>query len=299
MKKFFASAGMALLAIGSLHAQVSTNGVGDFTVERILALSGVISPYTPTLPDGALAAIQNGVIEIHQRFIYSSAQRTMDQLTFAVPANSPLPFPNPPSSAVLDHYVVQIEHTGVSSLPSPSVILAGHATSNDPPTPFGNIIGAGVTLTFGYNGAGSSVQLGPIMESVSPLYNLYSPAGAGTLSLTPSPQTCSTATLKGTYMFQLGGSVQLGIAYQPYGESGRFIADGAGNITVLDSGNQAGQVFQARTFPIAYTVDANCGGTFNFGGSSMDIQVSRDGTGLNMVFTKPSYVVASGAGRIQ
>jgi hypothetical protein len=223
----------------------------------------------------------------------------MDQLTFAVPANSPLPFPNPPSAAVLDHYVVQVENTGVSLLPAPSVILAGHATSNDPPTPFGNITGAGVTLTFGYKGSGSSVQFGPIMESVSPLYNLYSPAGVGSLSLTPSLQTCSNATLKGTYIFTLGGSVQTGSTFQPYAETGRFSADGAGNITVLDSGNQAGQVFQSRTFPIAYTVDANCGGIFNFGGSSMDVQVSRDGTRLNMVFTKPSYVVASGAGSIQ
>src|ERR1022692_895941 len=194
MKKFFGGAGMALLAISSLHAQSSGNGVGDFTLERVVALSGILSPYTPNLPAAALAAIQNGTLEIHQRFIYNSALRTMDQLSFVLPANSPLPFPNPPSAAIVDHYLVQIENTGVSLQPAPSVILAGHATSNDPPTPFGNITGAGVTLTFGYHGSGSSVQFGPIMESVAPLYNLYSPAGVGSLSLTPSPQTCSTAT---------------------------------------------------------------------------------------------------------
>jgi hypothetical protein len=299
MKKFFAGAGMALLAISSLHAQVSGNGVGDFTIERIMALSGVISPYTPTLPDGVLAAIQNGVLEMHQRFIYSSAQRTIDQLFFVVPANSPLPFPNPPSASIADHYVVQIENTGVSLLPAPSVILAGHATSNDPPTPFGNITGAGVTLTFGYHGSGSSVQFGPIMESVSPLYNLYSPAGVGSLSLTPSPQTCSTATLKGTYMFQLAGSVQSGNTFLPYAQSGRFVADGAGNITVLDSGDLGGQAFSGRAYPISYALDANCGGALTFGGSVIDIEVSRDGTSLNMVSTKPAYVIASGTGRIQ
>jgi hypothetical protein len=153
--------------------------------------------------------------------------------------------------------------------------------------------------SFGYRGVGSSVQYGPIMESVSPLYNLYSPAGAGTLSLTPSPHNCSTATLSGTYMFQLGGWEQSGNAFVPYAESGRFVADGAGNISVLDSGDAGGQVFSGRTFPIAYTVDANCGGTFTFGGSAMDIQVSKDGSGINMVFTKPAYIVASGTGRIQ
>jgi hypothetical protein len=299
MKKFIAGAGMALLAISSLHAQSNANGVGDFTLERVLALSGVISPYTPAVPDAVLAGIQNGTIEFHQRFVYSSADRTLEQFFLIVPANSPLPFPDLKSATVVDHYKVQIESTGVSSLPAPSVILSGHAISNDPPTPFGDITGAGVTVTFGYRGVGSSVQFGPSMESVSPLYNLYSPAGAGALSLNPSPHKCSTATLNGTYMFQLGGALQSGNGFTPYGEAGRFVADGAGNITVLDSGNQAGQVFSGRTFPIAYTVDANCGGTFNFGGSAMDIQVSRDGTSMNMVFTKPGYVIASGAGRIQ
>ena len=299
MKKFFAGAGMALLAIGSLHAQTSGNGVGDFTLERVLALSGVISPYAPNLPDAVLAGIQSGALEIHQLCTYNSAQRTLDELAFVVPGKSPLPFPNPSAAPVADHYVVQIDSASISSLPGPAVILAGHATSNDTPTPFGNITGAGVTLTFGYRGSGSSVQYGPIMESVSPLYNLYAATGAGALSLNPSPHKCSTATLNGTYMFQLGGALQSGNGFTPYGEAGRFVADGAGNITVLDSGNQAGQVFSGRTFPIAYTVDASCGGTFTFGGSAMDIQVSRDGTSMNMVFTKPGYVIASGAGRIQ
>src|ERR1039457_5204918 len=163
MKKFFGGAGMALLAISSLHAQNSGSGVGDFTVERVLTLSSIISPFAPSFPDAVLAGIQNGTLEIHQLFIYNSAQRTMDQLAFVVPGKSPLPFPNPSAAPVADHYVVKIESASISSLPGPAVILAGHVTSNDTPTPFGNITGAGVTLTFGYRGSGSPVQYGPIM----------------------------------------------------------------------------------------------------------------------------------------
>jgi hypothetical protein len=299
MKKCIAGAGMALLAISALHAQNSGNGVGDFTLERVLALSGVISPYTPNLPDAVLAGIQSGALEIHQLFTYNSAQRTLDQIAFVVPGKSPLPFPNPSAATVADHYVVQIESVSISSLPGPNVIMAGHATSNDTPTPFGNITGAGVTLAFGYHGSGSSVQYGPIMEAVSPLYNLYAATGAGAFSLNPSPQKCSTATLKGTYMFQLSGAVQSGNTFIPYAEIGSFVADGAGNITVVDSGEIAGQVFSGRTFPIAYTVNANCGGTFTFTGAAMDIQVSRDGSRMSMVFTKPGYFLANGTGRIQ
>jgi hypothetical protein len=299
MKTFFAGAGMALLAISSLHAQSNGNGVGDFTIERILALTGVISPYTPNLPDAVLAGVQSGALELHQRFVYNSAERTMEQFAFVVPGNSPLPFPDLKSATIADHYLIQIESTGVSPLPAPSVILSGHAISNDPPTPFGNITGAGVTLAFGYHGSGSSVQYGPIMEAVSPLYNLYSPTGAGALSLNPSPHKCSNATLNGTYMFQLAGSVQSGNAFMPYAQSGRFVADGAGNITVLDSGDLGGQAFSGRAYPISYALDANCGGALTFGGSVIDIEVSRDGTSLNMVSTKPGFVIANGTGRLQ
>jgi hypothetical protein len=137
------------------------------------------------------------------------------------------------------------------------------------------------------------------MESVSPLYNIYTPTGVGALSLTPSPHKCSTATLNGTYMFQLAGSVQSGNVFMPYAQSGRFVADGAGNITVLDSGDLGGQAFSGRAYPISYVLDANCGGALTFGGSVIDIQVSRDGTSINMVSTKPAYVIASGVGRIQ
>ena len=61
--------------------------------ERLLTLPYVVAPVAPNLPDAVLAGLQNGVIEIHQRFTYNSAQRTVEQLSFVLPANSPLPFP--------------------------------------------------------------------------------------------------------------------------------------------------------------------------------------------------------------
>src|ERR1035441_7577245 len=167
------------------------------------------------------------------------------------------------------------------------------------PTPWGDVTGAGVTLTFGYSSAGASVQLGPILESVSPLYGLYSDKGAGSLSLTPSTHKCTVGTLNGVYMFQLNGS-QLGpFGWLQYTDSGRFQADGKGNLTVVDSGNSGGTVFAGRTFPIVYTVNDDCSGAFAFGSNAMDIQLSLDGKAINMVFTKPSTVNASGVGRQQ
>ena len=196
-----------------------------------------------------------------------------------------------------------MDNASVVSSSHPSLVLSGHVTLNDVITPFGDITGAGVTLTIGYSAAGAAVQYGPILESVSPLYGLYSTSGAGSLSLTPSAQKCAPGTLNGTYMFTLGGSVQGSTGWAPYLESGTFQSDGQGNIAVLDSGNIAGRVFKGRTFPIVYTVNDDCTGTFTFGSSSnpstMDVRVSPDGKTMNMVFTNPATVVANGSGRQQ
>ena len=290
----------ALLAVlAPLHAQSGSTSPGDFMFERVLPLSGVIAPTPPSLPDAVLAGIKAGAIEIHQRFIYNSAQRTLEQLAFVLPANSTVPFPDPSAAPVADHYMIDVESVSISSSPRPSVILAGHASSNDVPTPWGDITGAGVTLTFGYRSAGASVQFGPVLESVSPLYGLYTDTAAGSLSLSPSPRKCGLSTLSGVYMFQMGGSVQNSSGWAPYWESGSFQADGKGNMTVLDSGNVGSTVFSGRTFPAAYAINEDCLGTLTFGTSSFDIQVSRDGKAINWASTKPSFVVANGSGRLQ
>ena len=101
------------------------------------------------------------------------------------------------------------------------------------------------------------------------------------------------------YIFQLNGSVQGTTGWGPYAESGSFLADGKGNILVLDSGNIAGSVFTSRVFPIVYTINDGCLGTFTFGTSGMDFQASLDGKQVNMVFTKPAGVIASGIARAQ
>ena len=283
----------AMAIIAPLYAQ--PNAPGDFLVERVFGLKGVMAATAPNLPDAVLAGLQSGAIEIHQRFTYNSAQRTMEQLAFILPVGAPVPFPDASSAPVADHYIVQIESASIVSTPRPSLILAGHAISNDRPTPFGDITGAGVTLTIGYPVAGASVQFGPILESVSPLYGLYSDTGAGSLSLTPSPQKCGLSALNGQYIFTLGGFVQSGSGFAPYAESGTFIADGNGILTILDSGNIAGTAFVNRTIPMTYVMNDNCTGRFSWGSNSMDFQLSRDGKSLYMAFTKPSGVIANGS----
>ena len=298
------SATLAAFAIGiPLSAQMpgpGMNGVGDFFIERVLTLNSIVSPNAPTFPAPVLAGIQSGALEIHQQFTYNSAQRTLEQLAFVVPGKSPLPFPSPASAPVADHYILQVDTVNRTATPGASVALVGRVLSNDVPTPWGNITGANITLAFAYQGSGPSTSFTNILESVSPLYNLYTANGVGSLSLVPASQKCGAATLNGVYMFRLQGSVQTGPgAFGPFVDNGRFIADGKGNITVFDGGNSNGSQFLNRTFPITYVVDDFCSGTFKWAGGAMDVQISRDGRNVNMLFTEPSFVVAAGSGMLQ
>ncbi len=307
MNKFAFVAPVAVLVLLSPLglAQDNQNGgnaPGDFVIERILRPTGILSPSAPNLPPDVLAGFLNGSLEIHQLFKYDSAQRTLDQIGFIVPGKSPLPFPTPVPA--VDHYVIHVDTASITSQPGASIVMTGRVISNDAPTPFGDITGAIVTLSFGYQGAGAQTRFGPIYEAVSPLYGLYTDTGVGMLSLTPAAQAnaCSTATLSGAYMFQIQGSVQSSAtgAYTPFVDSGRFVADGNGTLSVVDSGNLVGKNFTDRAFPITYTIDQNCSGTLTLpGGATMGLVVSKDGERMNMVFTSPSSTPAMGTGRRQ
>ena len=303
----FVGALAAVTAISPFgRAQDNQNGgsaPGDFTIERILSPAGVTAPTAPNLPPPVLAGFVNGSLEIRQVFAYHSAQRTLEQTAFVVPGKSPLPFPSPGSVPIADHYIIQVDSARITSQPGPSVVLTGRVTSNDAPTPFGDITGAIVTISFGYQGSGAGTRFGPIYESVSPLYGLYTATGAGSLSLTPAARACSLATLNGVYMFQLQGSIQTGTnSFGPFFDSGRFVADGQGHITVIDAANINGSVVTDRRMPITYVIDDFCSGTFDFPsgtGTSMNVVVSKDGQRVNMIFTSPSAVAAMGTGVLQ
>jgi hypothetical protein len=302
----------AMIAVSS-SAQAQTgsaagNTVGDFTLERVLTLAGIIAPAVPNIPAPVLAGIQSGALDVHQVFAYNSAQRTLEQTTFLVPGNSPLPFPSPGAATLVDHYIIQIDSDSTTSSPGASAVLAGHVTSNDAPTPSGNITGAIVTLSFGYRGSAAATQFGPVIESVSGLYSVYTATGVGSLAANATPQKCSLANLNGAYLFRVSGYIQAGAnafgpSFGPYVDNGRFLADGNGNITVVDSGSINGSVFSNRSYALAYTLDSNCLGSAKgsgiAAGISLDIQVSKDGRNMNLVFTQPSSVVASGNGQLQ
>jgi hypothetical protein len=198
MKKFtFVGAMAVLVAISPFgRAQVNENAPDvasdretsqhpcDFTIEHVIGLNSIISPKAPMLPAPVLADLQSGVLEIHQQFIYKSAGRTLEETAFVVPGGSLLPYPCPACAPVADHYLIHVDTAVTTQQPGASAVLTGKVISNDVPTPWGDITGAVVTLSLGYQGT----EDGPIYETVSPLYGLYTPTGVGSVESGPHCQ---------------------------------------------------------------------------------------------------------------
>jgi len=284
-----------------MHAQPSqSNALGDFTMERVLTLSGVTAPAPPNLPQIILNSLAADAIEVHQVFVYNSAQRILEQTSYVLPGRSPIPSPGISGAPVNDHYIIQVDSIGISQAHGPSVAMVGHVVSNDVPTPFGDISGLEVTLAFGYQGTGPSTRFTAIMETVAPLYGAYTATGVGSLSPTASVQKCSVANLKGVYMYRLRGSIETTPNnWLTYVESGVFTADGNGTIAI--SGTQHfGESLSANRQSAAYVVNDDCTGSFTGkAGFAMDVVLSSDGQRVNMVFTAPGILAAMGEARMQ
>jgi hypothetical protein len=111
------------------------------------------------------------------------------------------------------------------------------------------------------------------------------------IAVGPASATCSDATLKGVWGYQVGAAV------------GHFTTDGLGNITSGSQTVSENGVIKTQTYTGTYAVSKNCTGgvTINFtgGGSSTAKFVADDGNkGLQIIDTI-SGVVAGGLGLAQ
>ncbi|MBU6282405.1 hypothetical protein KGQ64_09210 [bacterium] len=85
------------------------------------------------------------------------------------------------------------------------------------------------------------------------------------------PRACSTATLKGTYLYSLTGV----LAGKPYAESGRETFDGAGGSVLTYTGSDG----KTTTTTGRYELDANCDGQTHYpDDTNYRIYVSPDGS---------------------
>ncbi len=100
-------------------------------------------------------------------------------------------------------------------------------------------------------------------------------ATAGGVPVVPGvPHACSTATLKGTYLYSLSGV----LAGKPYAESGREIFDGTGRSSLTYTGSDG----RTTTTTGHYELEANCDGQTHYpDDTNYRVYVSPDGSRLS------------------
>jgi hypothetical protein len=103
----------------------------------------------------------------------------------------------------------------------------------------------------------SSLWQAPFVASV--IFLAANPADAQTLA--GQAESCSTATLTGTYAYLLKGALYQATygVFSPFADMGGLTADGKGNFTGSSSASVGGQILP-RTITGTYSVNSNCTG---------------------------------------
>ena len=108
-------------------------------------------------------------------------------------------------------------------------------------------------------------------------------------------QTCSEATLHGTYLFAYQGFTVSGNDQGPFAVAGSEVFDGLGNVRSVSTFNVNGKITQLARVDGRYTVNADCtGSTIYSDGTRYDDFIAPDGSIHVFVQTNPERIVAAG-----
>ena len=176
-----------LLGLGSLARPASAQTLTAFQIERVLALSNVLTTITPNpaiLTPAVLAAVTGGALEIRERLIYNPSFQTVASTTFLVAAGSPIPTPLSVdvTAQTIAFFVINVGPPVLSTKPYPSILLSGTVATNPNGTPFGNYQGAAAVISAGYT-TDSPPKINNVVSLIAGATVAYSPSAAGTLTV--------------------------------------------------------------------------------------------------------------------
>ena len=119
-------------------------------------------------------------------------------------------------------------------------------------------------------------------------------AAEGDAAKDAAAQTCSEATLHGTYLFAYQGFTVSGEDQGPFAVVGSEVFDGLGNVRSVSTFSVNGKITSFERTTGRYTVNADCtGSTIYADGTRYDQFVAPDGSQFVFVQTNPGTVVAA------
>ena len=129
--------------------------------------------------------------------------------------------------------------------------------------------------------------------------------GSWTRRITAPPQAradegCTNASLSGAYGYTNKGFFYSSNGLGIFASSGRFVADGNGNLTGADTLSIDGSVTRGRKYTGTYNINSDCTGTMIFqvgtaGANNFDIVWNDNGREIKFVETDPNTMITGTA----
>jgi hypothetical protein len=184
--------------------------LNTFTVERTLNPNQFTSTFTPSFPQGLIAAATppNAAVEIRESFSFNAQNQVLTLNLFPVQAGAvtPTPFSSLTQgtgttfapNAIFGTLAMKVDKVYVSCTPAASVMFVGTVATNAPVSPFGDLTGAPIAVGIGLSTSTTGTTPGgttpnPSITNVAVLVSgrvvEYSAAGAGTVNFTNSSVT--------------------------------------------------------------------------------------------------------------
>ncbi len=128
---------------------------------------------------------------------------------------------------------------------------------------------------------------------------------ANAQTLVGQAESCSTATLNGTYTYLLKGAVYLSTyeTFSPFTDMGNLTINGSGSLSGSSSASFAGDILP-RTITGTYTVNSNCTGSTTLtdnviGTTHFNFSISNNGQSMTLIEADSGYVVSGDAHPLQ
>jgi len=156
-------------------------------LERAVALTGLSSTLTPTIPAATAAAIAGGALELRQQLTLNTTTNviTLTDFTAQPSSTSPTPVANIQFSSVLSTESFTVDKVYASCKPKPSLLITGFITQNYPVSPVGNLIGIPAAISIGYT-TDTPAKVNNVVVVYAGLASIYSGAAVGTLTFPAS-----------------------------------------------------------------------------------------------------------------
>lgn len=163
----------------------SPSDLTALTVEQAIPVANIFAA-VPVSLGAAAQAVASGALELRQRIIYTPFNNNLEVRGFLVQPGTAVPAPSLSGLTTAWLYNVRVDRLQISNTPVRNILFSGPVTSTVVTTPFGDLTGSTVTISFGYAPGAAATDpatFTALTTNVSGAATLYSATGSGSYTI--------------------------------------------------------------------------------------------------------------------